>query len=207
MEYLAIYVCELACTAIPAFIAFLAYGRLRRRNRSSGASSVALAAVFSAYLFALFHFTGAGTLHDAMRFGMDFNPHQLSLVPFTGFLGDIEGHVLNVLLFVPLGLLVPMVSGTRPDALRMALMAVATSVAIEVSQLLNSRVTDVDDLLMNIIGALLGYGLLTLVSQTRKERSNEGPGIILPTVMIVAAFLGRLLLYDEMGLAKLLFSF
>lgn len=86
-------------------------------------------------------------------------------------------------------------------------MAVATSVAIEVSQLLNSRVTDVDDLLMNIIGALLGYGLLTLVSQTRKERSNEGPGIILPTVMIVAAFLGRFLLYDEMGLAKLLFSF
>lgn len=169
MEYLVIYACELACTAIPAFIAFLAYGRLRRRNQSSAASSVALAAVFSAYLFALLHFTGAGTLHDAMRFGVDFNPHLLSLVPFAGFFRDIEGHVLNVLLFVPLGLLVPMVSGARPGALRMALMAAATSVAIEASQLLNSRVTDVDDLLMNVIGALLGYRLLMCVSQARKE--------------------------------------
>lgn len=159
------------------------------------------------YLFALAHFTGTGTLYDAMRFGVDFNPHQLSLVPFVGFFGDIEGHVLNVLLFVPLGLLVPMVSGTRPGTVRIASMAATASLAIEASQLLNSRATDVDDLLMNVIGALLGYGLARCTSQVREWHSDEEYGVVLPAVMIVAAFLGRLLLYDEMGLAKALFGF
>lgn len=100
-----------------------------------------------------------------------------------------------------------MVSGTRPDALRMALLAAATSIAIEISQLLYSRVTDVDDLLMNMIGALLGYGLLRCISLGRKGHTDEGPGVILPVMMVVAAFLGRSLLYNEMGLAKVLFGF
>ena len=47
--------------------------------------------------------------------------------------------------------------------LPVAAMTLVTSLAIEVSQLLNSRVTDVDDLLMNVVGA---YRRLSVVWQT-----------------------------------------
>lgn len=208
MEYFALYGYEFACTAAPAFIAYLVFQRLGRRGRQyAGVSSVVLAVVFSVYLFGLMHFTGMGTLHDAMRFGFDVGPYQTSWIPFANLFGDIEGHALNVLLFVPLGLIAPMFSGVRTKALPTVIMAVVTSVAIEISQLLNSRITDVDDPLMNMLGALVGYGIFKLLASKRKGDLCEGPGFALVAVMIASAFLGRFLLFDEMGLAKVLFGF
>lgn len=208
MEYFVLNAYEFACTAAPAFIAYLVFARAGRGGRRpSGASSVVLAAVSSVYLFALMHFTGAGTLHDAMRFGFDASPHQTSWIPLVSFFDDIGERALNVLLFAPLGLLAPMVSGVRFGTLTAAVMAAATSAAIEVSQLLNSRITDVDDLLMNVLGAVLGYGVFMLIASREKGGSCDGPGIGLPVSMIAAAFFARFLLYDEMGLAKVLFGF
>ena len=203
MEYLALYACEFACTAVPAFIAYLAF----RRKLNADAPSIALATVFAVYLFALLHFTGVGTLHDALRFGLDLNSHQMNLVPFANFSEDVEGHLLNILLFVPFGLLMPMISGRRQGALPVVAMATATSLIIEVSQLLNSRVTDVDDLLMNAIGALIGYCVFRLIDQKSKNQSGKPTRMAIAVAMIAAAFLGRFFLYDEMGLAKVLFGF
>lgn len=74
------------------------------------------------------------------------------------------------------------------------------------SQLLNSRVTDIDDLLMNAVGALMGY-LFCCIKPRGNERTGVDHGIGLSLAMIVATFFGRFFLYDEMGLAKMLFGF
>ena len=207
MEYLAMHACEFACTAVPSFVVYLILRRLVCRRSNAYVPSAALAAVFAAYLFALLHFTGAGTLHDALRFGFDLNPHQMSLIPFANFSEDVEGHLLNILLFVPLGLLVPMLSMSHSEVLPVTMMAIATSLVIEISQLLNSRVTDIDDLIMNVAGALIGYSVFRSIARTRKRRSEKASATIIAAAMITAAFLGRFLLYDEMGLAKALFGF
>ena len=207
MEHLALCTCEFAFTAAPALIAYLVLRRLVYDRSDAGNPSSALAAAFAAYLFALLHFTGAGTLHDALRFGLVLNPHQMNLTPFSSFAGDVEGHVLNVLLFMPLGVLVPMLSGNRLRALPLTAMAIAVSLAIEFSQLLNSRVTDIDDLLMNVAGTLIGYCAFRLLEQKGKKQPVKLPGTVIAAAMIAAAFLGRFLLYDEMGLAKILFGF
>ena len=207
MEYLALYACEFTCTAVPAFIVYLAIRKLKRNRQNDSFPPVSLAAVFAVYLFALLHFTGAGTLHDALRFGLDLNPHQMSLTPFANITEDAEGHLLNVLLFVPLGLLAPMLSERCREALPVTATALATSLAIEISQLLNSRVTDIDDLLMNVAGTLIGYCVFRFVDQKNKNQSGKTTGVVIAATMIAAAFLGRFLIYDEMGLAKMLFGF
>lgn len=205
MEHLALYACEFACTAVPAFIVYLALGPLIRARTNNSAPSAVLASIFIIYLFALLHFTGAGTLHDALRFGLDFNPCQINVIPFANFTEDVEGHLLNVLLFVPLSLLVPMSSGGYLKALPVVATAIVTSLTIEFSQLLNSRVTDIDDLLMNVIGALIGYAIFRILF---RRRCDDGrPSVLVMASMLVAAFLGRFLLFDEMGLAKMLFGF
>ena len=206
MESVILYIYELGCTAIPAFLAFVLIRRFRVSDESCGKTpSIALGATFAVYLFALLHFTGAGTIHDVMRFGLDLNPAQINLVPFREFQEDVGGHVLNVILFVPLGVFAHAFSCRRPALLPASMMATATSLAIEISQLLNSRVTDIDDLLMNIIGALVGYAVCRVLP--RRGRPDREPRLGIAAAMLAIAFATRFFLYDEMGLAKVLFGF
>lgn len=74
----------------------------------------------------------------------------------------------NVLAFVPLGILVPLLAPRRSSWLFVLAVGLVVSVAIELAQLgLSSafgythRQSDVDDVILNVIGALLGYGLFT----------------------------------------------
>ena len=205
VENLVLYICELASSALPAFIAFLIARRFCSwRGGCEEAPSLALGAAFSVYLFALLHVTGAGTLHDAMRFGVELNPSQMNLIPFAGFVEDVGGHVLNILLFVPLGAFVFLFSGKSLATLPAVTIAATVSVAIEISQLLNSRVVDIDDLLMNVVGLLVGYVASAAVC---KRPSDGESGLCIAMAMTAVAFAARFFVYDEMGIAKVLFGF
>jgi glycopeptide antibiotics resistance protein len=67
----------------------------------------------------------------------------------------------NVLLLLPIGLFGPLVLPWLNRWWRVALLAAAVSSCIELAQLLvPDRSADVDDVLLNTLGALLGYVLL-----------------------------------------------
>lgn len=91
----------------------------------------------------------------------------------------------NLALLVPFGALGPLL-WKRLDSWRMVLgVGVATSVIIEVLQfgrrfvnlLPDMRSTDIDDIILNAIGALVGYGAFVLVRATwrahRRSRSRR----------------------------------
>jgi glycopeptide antibiotics resistance protein len=68
--------------------------------------------------------------------------------------------------FVPFGLLMPLIFPRLASLRRMALAGLLFSLAIELSQLAVSlavgswyRMTDVDDVMLNVVGVLLGYAL------------------------------------------------
>jgi len=65
----------------------------------------------------------------------------------------------NLAAFVPLGLLAPMLLGPRGSARRVAALAFGLSLLIESIQGCSGhRVADVDDLILNTLGGLIGYG-------------------------------------------------
>jgi glycopeptide antibiotics resistance protein len=73
-----------------------------------------------------------------------------------------------VVLFLPFGLLFPLVFRGRPSIAAVALAAFAVSVSIELLQYAgrwvgSPRWSDVDDVIFNLIGALLGYAILRVV--------------------------------------------
>ena len=75
-----------------------------------------------------------------------------------GLLVNIEG---NVVAFLPLGVLVPLIRRRPTRAWHVALLGAALSLTIEVLQLASGRRTaDVDDILLNTLGALVGYALV-----------------------------------------------
>lgn len=82
------------------------------------------------------------------------------------------------------------------------------SLLVELSQLLNNRRTDIDDLILNTTGAVIGivfYRLLfkkTTVNDSLKENLK-----VEPFIYMAVMFICRFLFFDEIGTAKLLFGF
>lgn len=83
----------------------------------------------------------------------------------------------NVLLFVPLGVLVPLAWGkfNALVALGTVGLGLAVSVCVELAQLgISGRVADPRDLISNTLGAIVGLGFLIAVRKLRLLRSSMG---------------------------------
>lgn len=84
--------------------------------------------------------------------------------------GDVDApsSVLNVIMFVPFGVLVPLAWRAADSVRTLALRAALTSAAIEFTQFLimvtvgSRRTVDINDVLANTAGALLGLYILRL---------------------------------------------
>jgi glycopeptide antibiotics resistance protein len=87
----------------------------------------------------------------------------------SGFwVGQMVG---NALLLLPVGLLGPVVFPWLDRWLRVLVTSLALSSAIEVAQLwIPDRSADVDDVLLNVVGAILGYAILSIVRRASGTR-------------------------------------
>ena len=104
--------------------------------------------------------------------GITFHPQWrfLNLTPFSwysttyemGWNRMTEQLLLNVVMFLPLGLLVPMVFRRQRRFWRTALTALCCTAAIETIQYFIGRSADIDDVIMNFLGTVLGYGIFAL---------------------------------------------
>ncbi len=87
-------------------------------------------------------------------------------VPFADY--EIGDAVLNALIFVPLSMLLTMVLA-RPTWWKVLIAVTATSLGIELTQLAvqelfgGGHIADASDLVSNVAGGMLGYGLLVLL--------------------------------------------
>jgi len=163
--------------------------------------------VFSLYVIGVFYFTDAGTIYDGMMYKLELPQNQVNLIPFSRDM-DIIGYLLNIALFIPLGLLSPIIWKKLNNVTHIIGAGLFFTVLIETSQLLNNRVTDIDDIILNLLGAVIGFGLFKLWSNhiTSKFRIESHVSYELP-ICIIAIFAGRFFLYNEMGLARHLYAF
>ncbi len=101
---------------------------------------------------------------------------NISLIPFsdeTHWLG--VQRVLNTVMFAPFGFLLPVLwRGCRKWSVT-TLAGFLLSLTIEILQMFCFRATDVDDLLMNTLGALLGY-FLAWIFFHKKWAREPAPG-------------------------------
>jgi glycopeptide antibiotics resistance protein len=119
-------------------------------------------ATFVIYLLGVFYYTLGWYIllirsyfgHIKVK-GIGFNP-EFNMVPFTNTAP--QTFMLNILLFIPFGVLLPLASKTKTLA-KVTLFAFLTSLTIELFQIGIGRVTDINDLITNTLGAVIGYGL------------------------------------------------
>jgi len=80
----------------------------------------------------------------------------------------------NLALLLPLGLLGPIVLPALDRWWRIALLALLVSTAIELTQLLvPDRSADIDDVIVNVAGALVGFGVFRLLRWIARGSNNR----------------------------------
>ena len=102
-------------------------------------------------------------------------PFRINLLPLV-FLFDYEikreawiNVIGNTAMFIPIGIIWPSVFRKLDTPAKVISACVGLSAFIEILQLpFFDRVTDVDDLLLNSLGFLLGYGICLIVKKATK---------------------------------------
>lgn len=88
---------------------------------------------------------------------------NINLVPFAYMFSDYGNSLLNVLLFMPLGFLLPVLWKRFRSFLWTAAFGFSFSLLIELLQLFTFRATDINDLMTNTAGTILGWCLGRLI--------------------------------------------
>jgi glycopeptide antibiotics resistance protein len=141
------------------------------------AASLALHLALLLYLTLVYH-----TEHRVSTAG------ALNLVPLrsiwhffrTGGWYMIVNVAGNIVAFAPLGLLLPVLLGARSTPMVVALTGMVLSLSIESAQYLSGRrVADLDDVILNTLGTLLGFAVWSLLAHWRtRARGRPARGAI-----------------------------
>lgn len=140
------------CTTI--FCMVFQFGFLRKEKRLSLIHLLSVN-IFLFYLMNVYMRTDVGGI---WKFGRTM--FRINLIPFfipSDEFGINISDVLNVIMLMPLGFLLPTIWPQFRSIKKVALTGFFFSLAIEISQLLNGRLADINDLIMNTLGAILGY--------------------------------------------------
>lgn len=114
-------------------------------------------------------------------FGREVSPaYMYNLVPFTTVsqflvVGNFNYKVWiinlfgNIGVFIPFGIFLPLVFGNK--SIKLLIIFESGLIILETLQLLTRRGSfDVDDIILNTIGALIGYLIYRLISKVRGEK-------------------------------------
>lgn len=153
--------------------------------------------IFLYYVYLVLETTGIGIIWEIGLYpGMKLQ-EEINLIPFRD--GISLSMILNVVMFMPLGFLLPLLWKEYQSLVRTAIIGFCFSCGIEFCQLFNRRVSDVDDLLMNTLGAILGWLIwivFSRITHLKYGRRNQGFGGKEGAVYLALSLGGQFFLYN-----------
>ena len=173
---------SLTFAAITALWIFIRAAICFRRNRCSLKRELQLLLVYVCIVVVVrFTFFPFGTVDGAVQ-PLEFDaanafPPRINWVPFV-YLFDypvfreaLINLIGNTAMFIPLGIVWPAVFRELNTHTKAIAAGVGTSLLIEILQLpFYVRCSDIDDLILNSTGYLMGYGIYLLVKALRQRR-------------------------------------
>lgn len=154
--------------AIPlGLVVFIVLLLVLRKRASLTWPRVLVAAAVAVYTAGIFANTVFPIYLFPARSEEPYVPH-LALIPFYDY--EVEDAVTNIAVFLPLGILIPLLQ-RRPTWWKILATAAGVSAGIELAQLAaddffnGGHIADVNDFMWNVTGGLLGYLLFRLISR------------------------------------------
>lgn len=168
-----------AVVLIPLFA--ILYGTLYGRNFKKSA----LYCLFCLYIAAVFSLVG---IPNVTYFRPQIN---LNLIPFRGMVEDWKNGLLNVALFLPLGFFLPLLWQKYRRICSCVTFGFFLSLIIELLQMLTFRATDVNDLITNCVGTVIGFLLVRPITDRVCPVSSGRDSYFLCILSFVVMFFGH----------------
>ena len=92
---------------------------------------------------------------------------NLNLIPVLGMMNDWKNSILNVCLFLPMGLALPIGWRRFRKKRHTICFGFCISLGIELLQTLTFRASDVNDVITNTLGTYLGYLVATVIMKKK----------------------------------------
>ncbi|PEF40106.1 VanZ family protein [Bacillus wiedmannii] len=156
--------------------------------------------VFLFYLSLVYKVTQIATVWDISRYEKWIRVSQINLTLF-----DTAGsttYLLNIVLFMPFGFLLPTIWPQFRKMKNTVCAGFFFSLAIELNQLLNNRITDIDDLFTNTLGAIIGYVLyrvlFKMICKREGKKLDTNASLVIKyeaVFCLVCSFVGAMLIY------------
>lgn len=154
--------------------------------------------IFLVYLFLCLTTAGIGSVWDIGRYESIIRTKEINFIPFSS-----EGmitYILNIIMFMPLGFLLPLIWKNMRKLNTVVVTSLVYSFFIEICQLFNRRNTDIDDLLMNVVGAIIGFFIYKILMKLIKRKNKEEKDLSLsknePIIYLALSILGTFFLFN-----------
>lgn len=118
--------------------------------------------------------------------------HDIGVILLNNVL--LRNLILNIMLFIPLGFLIPMYSDKLKKIYIVVPIGLLATLTIEFTQHFNKFGTfEIDDALNNTLGTLIGYCILMIFYKIKnKENWKKIIGYIIPIIVTIGLFIGIL---------------
>ncbi|HHT7156367.1 VanZ family protein [Bacillus thuringiensis serovar andalousiensis] len=159
--------------------------------------------VFLFYLSLVYRVTQIATVWDISRYETWIRVSQINLTLF-----DTAGsttYLLNIVLFMPLGFLLPTIWSQFRKMKNTVCAGFFFSLAIELNQLLNNRITDIDDVFTNTLGAIVEYviyrvlfKMFKMICKREEKRLDTNSSLVIKyeaVFCLVFSFVGAMFIY------------
>jgi glycopeptide antibiotics resistance protein len=110
-----------------------------------------------------------------------FRPAQqtMNIIPFDwvrepwdmGISKMITQLISNIIMFVPIGFFIPIVFAKARSFLKTALWVFVFTFIIEAFQYFTGRSSDIDDIILNLLGGILGYAIFAVLSHCFQRKN------------------------------------
>ena len=91
-----------------------------------------------------------------------------SYIKYSGIFHALLNILGNVVLFIPIGFIFPLILIRYRDLKRIAVLSISISLFIEFIQFFVGRSCDIDDLILNFVGGIIGYTIFCFASDKLK---------------------------------------
>ena len=167
---------------LPAALILIPLYWLLNKFKFHSGRKTALCWLFSCYLAAVYVLVG---MPSVTYIRLELN---LNIIPFLGMIDDLKNSILNVLLFVPLGLMLPMLWEKYRVKRNAVLFGFGLSLCIELAQIFTFRATDVNDLITNTLGTFLGCCAADLLPGPISGREKAGEAYLVCGITFAVMF-------------------
>lgn len=159
------------CVFVPCIVYQIFLYKKRNRHEKLKIGNLIWRYVFILYLYMVLDVVGMGSIWELGKYGSIIRLDEIHLIPFQS--EGLFTYAMNILMFMPLGFLLPLLWEKYRALPKTILAGALLSFSIEIGQLFNRRQTDIDDLLMNVLGAILGFCIWLLFNKLFKTKPKD----------------------------------